>query len=185
MEVVASASQLALVALFIYSGVVKAWSPMAVRRMLEQVAGSRVHLAFALALAAAELLVGLGLLFVPSNVAPRFAVIALAIGFAGAGVVGLRSEQRIRCACYGGHSRPLGWTQLLQFPVFVLLVLAASQGTEYWDNAQALLLFAAILAACGSAPIAKQAQVWSRLRGDRAALEFSIAYQRHSLGGNQ
>ncbi|MGH9204675.1 MAG: MauE/DoxX family redox-associated membrane protein, partial [Vicinamibacterales bacterium] len=68
---------------------------------------------------AIELSAGLGLVYGPSVIALA-AVTALAIAFAGAGLIALRRGQRIPCHCFGTYGpRALGRDQHITFPLWI------------------------------------------------------------------
>lgn len=69
----------------------------------------------ALAVTAAETGVGLAILFRPDATATHAAIVALAAAFAIAGLVALRSDEPIRCSCFGSGARFLGKPQLIAF----------------------------------------------------------------------
>ena len=57
------------------------------------------------------------------------ALVVFAVGLAGAGLVGALGGRELPCACFGGNHRTLGYSHVLQFPLWAVAAwCAASSG---------------------------------------------------------
>jgi hypothetical protein len=82
----------------------------------------------------AEVLAAVGLVVTPSAPWPRLTVLVLAVSFAGAGIVGLRAEEPVRCSCFGTTAhRTLGWFQLAALPAWLLAVGGVTATRPSWS----------------------------------------------------
>lgn len=118
-----------------------------------------------------EILVASALLLVPSAAWPRYGMLALAVAFAVAGALGLRSGGAISCTCFGLTGRSvLGWRQLIALPGWALAFIVLERQTPVWslqDGSGRLAALAMILAATRGLFVARAAM---SARGDRRAL---------------
>lgn len=165
-------AQLLLAAIFVLSSLSKARRPADFAATLSGLglpsAAARLG---ALAVIAAEFVIGVVLSIAPEMAWPRVAVTVFAFLFAGAGVWALRTGRRLACACFGpGHSSVLGWRQILALPLWLVLVATAQLAGGSWDTAQGLAAVAGVLLLAGLAGLVRLTPMWRVLRADRAAL---------------
>lgn len=69
-----------------------------------------------------EFLAAAMLCLAPFHRVTSFIVASLAIAFLGAGVVALRRETPVLCACFGSSTTLLGWRQIATTPVWLAVV---------------------------------------------------------------
>ena len=89
------------------------------------------------------------------------AVVVLAAGFAVAGGLAVVSGGGLRCACFAGHARMLGWSQVVALPVWLVLAwgVASPAGWGGGGFAQRLV----VLVLCCAAAAADAALRWFRV----------------------
>ncbi len=72
--------------------------------------------------------VGLALLIVLGRSrAAGIGLVLFAVGLSVAGLVGILSDEKLPCACFGGPERSLGYLQVLQLPLWVLAAWAVAR----------------------------------------------------------
>ena len=123
----------------------------------------------------AELVGAVGMLLVPGQTWPRALVLALAAGFALAGVRGLRAAEPIACSCFGatGNST-LGKRQLYALPLWLAGVGALALIGRDWSYRQGLVLLAVLLAGLCGARTARLVRGTREATGDRRALSETL-----------
>lgn len=167
MFLLATAAAVAMAAVLLHAAVEKA-------RDLDPMAATIRALGFpqavarpaAFAVTAAELAVAIAILFRPDATSTHAAVTALAALFAIAGLIALRSDEPIRCSCFGSGARFLGTPQLLAFFVW----LAGAAILRAGISAAPPLFTGAALFASTSLALAslRAAAVWKARREARA-----------------
>ena len=91
------------------------------------------------------------------------AVVAVAAGFAGAGAVGAVSGGGLRCGCFAGHSRMLGWSQVAALPVWAVLAWGVAQPAELFSGGARGRL-ALLVGCCAVAAAAAGLRLWGAVR---------------------
>jgi hypothetical protein len=126
------------------------------------------------AVPAGELLVAVGLLLRPGQWWVWSVVLALAAGFAVAGLLGVRAHEPVACACFGlTGSGVLGWRQVLALPGWILAVGLLAWAEPSWSTADGLTYLAALalgLVAIRAAPVLV---AWRAAAADRDAVSQS------------
>jgi methylamine utilization protein MauE len=115
----------AAAALLLYAGARKIAAPLPFRQTLDALrlpaAGVLVLVVPVLEIAAAAALVAM-----PRSIATTVVVAGLGAAFAGAALLALHRDERIRCACYGhAGDGELGWRQLVALPVWLGVAVAS------------------------------------------------------------
>lgn len=170
---VGPAAQVLLAGVFTFAALAKTPTLPEVAGTLQRL-GARPALALPAAggVVAAELAVGVGLLISPAQRWPRVLGVALATGFAVAGLWAVLTRRQVPCSCFGNLRREaLGWRQVALLPCWLALVAAAQWRPPAWGARQGLLGLAALLAVfvCGRLP--QQLRLWRQLRSDRLAID--------------
>jgi hypothetical protein len=116
-----------------------------------------------------ELAIGVALVFRPDSAWTQGGVLVLAGAFAVAGLLALRGDQQIRCACFGsGRGGYLGADQVLALMAWiagVAILNVADAGHPAASQASALLAGVAVtMAAVRLMPVVG---AWHEARGDR------------------
>jgi|SRR6185436_16180145 len=112
----ATAAAVAMAAVLLHAAVEKARDPGSLAATIRALgAPEAAARPAAFAVTFAELVVALAILFRPDATATQAAVVALAAVFAVAGLIALRSDEPIRCSCFGSGGRFLGKPQLIAF----------------------------------------------------------------------
>ena len=92
-----------------------------------------------------ELTAAVGMVMLPGQHWPRLLIVLLAMGFALAGVLGMRTGQRIECSCFGtAGNAVLGMRQLYALPFWLAAVGALEFLTPAWSRGEGLLTLAVI-----------------------------------------
>lgn len=117
--------------------------------VLEQVGFRRAPELGAGAVIAAESTIATLYLAFPGSVLVAALVVALFVGFALVGARELRLKRHVRCGCFGGgFERELGWPQVVQLPVVVVIAVAGvSSGSSRGTQSFLAMFIAAQLAA--------------------------------------
>ncbi len=123
----------------------------------------------------AEVVTGACLMVAPAAGWPRGMLVVLAVGFAGAGVLGLRAEEPVVCSCFGTVGRHvLGWRQLLTLPVWLLAAAILERRHPGWPPSEGLRNLAALVVLLGVLRVPAVVRGWQAARGDRLALMEGI-----------
>ncbi|MEU8247507.1 MauE/DoxX family redox-associated membrane protein [Nonomuraea sp. NPDC048916] len=139
----------------------------------------------AVAIPCAELVVGGALIVVPGAVWPGFGVAALGVLFAGAGLLGLRAERPVPCACLGatGHST-LGWRQILLLPAWVGAAIVVTWSPQTWEWQVGLEYLAGLIIALAAVRGVVVAGSWRAATGDRQAMQEAAAQPMPMFNGS-
>jgi hypothetical protein len=183
LDLAGTGAQALVAALFLVAGLWKAADLGRLERTLEQLGLDRAQARpVAVAAVGAELVAAAGLLASPAASWPRALVVALAAGFALAGLRALAVEQPIGCSCFGSLSQGrLGWRQVALLPGWLLLVALAQARPPAWDSTQGLAGLAALLMALAAWQAARGVPRYQALRvarrtaGQPAGLTFRTA----------
>jgi hypothetical protein len=163
--------QALLAVLFLVAGLWKAADLGRFERTLEQLGLERAQVRpVAVATICAELVAAAGLLTSPTASWPRALVVALAVGFALAGLRALAVEQPIGCSCFGSVSEGrLGWRQVVLLPGWLLLVALAQVRPPTWTPTQGLAGLAVLVLALACWQVARGVPSYQALRVARRA----------------
>ena len=91
------------------------------------------------------------------------AVVAVAAGFAAAGVVGVVSGGGLQCGCFAGRSRMLGWSQVVVLPVWAMLAWGVAQRAEVFSGGVRGRLVLLVVC-CAVAAVAAGLRLWGAVR---------------------
>jgi hypothetical protein len=166
LDLAGTAAQALVAALFLAAGLWKAADLGRLERTLEQLGLARAQVRpAAVAAVGAELVAAAGLLASPAASWPRALVVALAVGFALAGLRALAVEQPIGCSCFGNVSEGrLGWRQIALLPGWLLLVALAQARPPTWTPTQGLAGLAALVLALACWQVARGVPTYRALR---------------------
>jgi hypothetical protein len=171
-DLVGAGSQALLAVLFLMAGLSKAGDVGRLQRTIEQLGLDRARARpAAVAVVGAELATAVGLLVSPPASWPRALVVALAGGFALAGLKALSVREPIGCSCFGNMKQGLlGWRQVALLPGWLALAAVAQARPPTWEPGQGLVGLAALVLALGFWQVAREWPRYRELRADRLAI---------------
>lgn len=125
MIILATLVALSISAVLLFAALEKARAPAPTATTLRQLGlPGALGLPVTYLLSVTEFGLGVAILFTPGSTVIHIAVAALAAAFAVAGLVAVRSEEPLRCSCFGNGGGYLGWRQVLAlFPWLTGLAL--------------------------------------------------------------
>lgn len=103
----------------------------------------------------AELGTAMAVLFAPASTVTHAAIAALAVAFAVAGVMALRSDEPLRCSCFGAGGGDLGWRQIVALVPWLAGVAVLRSATPNVDGALLFALVALLILAARSISLAR------------------------------
>jgi hypothetical protein len=181
MPVVVEAVRFAMAGLLLLAGLEKAASLPAVTTTLRQLGIShRAAPAAGPVLVAVELTAALGLIFRPGSAFTLGGVLLLSVAFAAAGLIALRRDVQIRCACFGvGRDTMLGTRQLVALPFWLAAVALIRAGSDAGLSAvPAAPAFAALALTLALARGITALAAARTARGDRRSAEEMYVWLR-------
>lgn len=174
MNLLATAVAAAVSALLLVAALEKARTPASTVATLR---GLGVPHALALPatrlLTLAELGTAVAVLFAPSSTLTHVGIVALAAAFATAGVVALRSDQPIRCSCYGAGGGYLGRRQVLALVPWLAAVAVLRVATPSLDGAVLLAAVALLVLAARTVGLRRAV---AEARGDRGSAQEMLLW---------
>ncbi len=119
--------------------------------------------------------------------ATAVALALFAIGLAGAGVIGVMSDGKLPCACFGASDRSLGYPHILQLPLWLVTAWAVTGDPALFGTGAGLEQGLAMLAVCAIASTAFHvAKMWHAVypivRQGRRGTADRAAFQAGSGG---
>lgn len=156
--------------ILLWAALEKARDPEATASTLRQLGvPSRIALAAAGLVIAAEFAVGLGLVFRPDAVVTHGGVALLAAGFALAGLLALRRGEQIRCTCFGPGGRGyLGVPQVASLvPWAAAVAILYAAGTAPPSRSEGASMLAAMALVMSGLRLIPVLGAWREARGDR------------------
>jgi hypothetical protein len=168
-----AAMAMAMAAVLLYAATEKARDPGPLAATIRALgAPEAAGRPMALAVTFAELAVALAILFRPDAAVTHAAVAGLAALFALAGLAALRSDEPIRCSCFGSGSRFLGIPQLVALIPWLggVAVLRAGYVTAP-PFVTSALLFATTSLTVASVRVVGVWKAYRQARGDRRAAQ--------------
>src|SRR2546429_6472755 len=161
---VASVVALGISGVLLVAALEKARTPAATAATLRSLGVPR-----ALALPATRLLTltelgtAIAVLFAPASTLTHAAIVALAAAFAVAGIMALRSDEPLRCSCFGVSGGYLGWQQIVALVAWLAGVAVLRLATPSADAALLFALSALLVLVTRSVSLAK---AFVEARGD-------------------
>jgi hypothetical protein len=160
----------ALIAIFLVAALSKVLTNRALTQTISKLGFSAIARPVALIVIGAELLAVTAMTIMPSATWPRALFALLALSFAGAGILALGAEEKIKCGCFGGGGAALGWRQVLYLPLWLGLAAAAEFAPPSWSVDEGLAGLAALLLALVAWKLLAEVRLWRVLRSDRMVI---------------
>ncbi|MGH3912402.1 MAG: MauE/DoxX family redox-associated membrane protein [Pseudonocardiaceae bacterium] len=124
---------------------------------------------------AAEMATGGGLLLVPGAEWPRLGLACLGVIFLVAGVLGLRSEHQVTCACVGVTGGGLlGWTQIILLPGWFAAGYALHRLNPGWPAGEGVQYLAGLVVLLGALRAVLLVREWRIAGGNRRAIDEAV-----------
>ncbi len=120
-----------------------------------------------------ELGAAIAALFAPASTLTHAAIVALAVAFAVAGVIALRSHELLRCSCFGAGGGYLGWRQIVALVPWFAGVAVLRIATPSADGALLFALTALLILATRSVSLAK---AYVEASGDRKSAQEMLLW---------
>lgn len=129
-------------------------------------------------LVCSELVLAVGLLVAPSSVGTLLGIVVLGSLFAGAGAVGLRGSEQIRCGCFGLQGEgELGKTQIRALPLWLAGVVLLWQADLGWSSlSETVWSFTVVALLLASVRAAFLLNAWKSAREDRRSAEKMLVW---------
>lgn len=121
----------------------------------------------------AELGAAIAVLFAPASTLTHAAIGALAVVFAVAGVLALRSDEPLRCSCFGAAGGYLGWKQIVALVPWLAGVAVLRFATPSADGALLFALTALLILVARSVSLAK---AFVEAGGDRKSAQEMLLW---------
>jgi hypothetical protein len=121
----------------------------------------------------AEFGTAIAVLFAPASTLTHAAIVALAVAFALAGVVALRSDKPLRCSCFGAGGGYLGWRQIIALAPWLAGVAVLRVAAPSADGALLFACTALLILAARSVSLAK---TFIEAAGDRKSAQEMLRW---------
>lgn len=120
-----------------------------------------------------ELSTAIAVLFAPASTLTHAAIVVLAVAFAVAGVMALRSDEPLRCSCFGAGDGYLGWRQIAALVPWLAGIVILRFATPSTAGALLFAITALLILAARSVSLAK---VFVEARGDRKSAQEMLLW---------
>jgi hypothetical protein len=104
----------------------------------------------------AECGTAIAVLFAPASMLTHAAIMVLAVAFAVAGVLALRSGEPLRCSCFGAGGGYLGWRQVVALVPWLMGVAVLHSAIPNADGSLLFALVALFILAARSVSLVKE-----------------------------
>jgi hypothetical protein len=121
----------------------------------------------------AELGTASAVLFAPASTFTHAAIVMLAVAFAIAGVLALRSDEPLRCSCFGAGGGYLGWRQIAALVPWLAGVAVLRFATPSADGASLFTLTAFLIL---GARLLSLTKAYVEARGDRKSAQEMLLW---------